>query len=91
MGDPRPYGPGENGPDAAIPRDMPDQQAGPGPDPLDVPAEGPKGDRTEDDAGDDAEPADVPDTDESGTGPRRDAASQGGVNPEQPPPDEPAD
>ncbi|MCQ8831413.1 hypothetical protein NQU54_20655 [Streptomyces samsunensis] len=62
-----------------IPRDLPDQQAQDGPDPLDV-------------AGVDQEPDgvdDVPETDESGTG-RRGEPRTGSVHPEQPVPDEPS-
>ncbi|MET7933018.1 hypothetical protein [Streptomyces sp. NPDC005322] len=65
--------------DHAIPRDLPDQQAQGGPDPLDV--------EDADEAPDHAD--DVPDLDESGTG-RRGRPQTGGVHPEQPVPDEPS-
>ncbi|MET7905546.1 hypothetical protein ABZS86_30425 [Streptomyces sp. NPDC005355] len=65
--------------DRAIPRDLPDQQARGGPDPLDV-----------EDAGEAPDHADdVPDLDESGTG-RRGRPQTGSVHPEQPVPDEPS-
>ncbi|WP_432012324.1 hypothetical protein [Streptomyces cucumeris] len=69
--------PGDDG--RAIPRDLPDQQAGEGPDPLDVEGADPAPDHAED----------VPDLDESGTG-RRGRPQTGGVHPEQPVPDEPS-
>ncbi|MEU0334369.1 hypothetical protein [Streptomyces sp. NPDC006193] len=63
-----------------VPRDLPDQQAGPGEDPWEV-VPG----RT---LGDEAGEESVPDTDEAGSGPR---GTQGpGTSPaEQPGPDEP--
>ncbi|MDX3854309.1 hypothetical protein [Streptomyces sp. AK02-01A] len=79
MSDRRMEGPGEHG--AAIPRDMPDQQSRPGPDPLDItpvrPDESDEDDRS------------LPDADESGAG-RRGSPNSGGVHPEQPVPDEPS-
>ncbi|MFI6080176.1 hypothetical protein ACIBBB_04145 [Streptomyces sp. NPDC051217] len=99
--------PGESdseGNGAAVPRDLPDQHARPGEDPLDVEVEGlgssgdpdpdPDADRERDpDLGD--EPAtpeepdpELPDTDEAGAG-RRGSPSTGGVH-EQPVPDEPS-
>ncbi|GGY06109.1 hypothetical protein [Streptomyces djakartensis] len=97
MTDHRLEGPGENG--DPVPRDMPDQQADVGEDPWEVAPRFTgtgKNDKTderdedEDGAGD-AKPADdVPDTDEAGTG-RQGAPRQGGVHPEHPVPDEPAD
>ncbi|MCZ9337372.1 hypothetical protein NGM37_06210, partial [Streptomyces sp. TRM76130] len=74
---------------APVPRDMPDQQVGPGEDPWDV-APGPAARESgADDArsGDAAEAADVPDTDEAGTG-RQGAPHSGAVDQEQPVPDE---
>ncbi|MDG9717312.1 hypothetical protein [Streptomyces sp. DH24] len=63
---------------------MPDQQAGTGEDPWDVPDE-----RPDDTAADEQETSsgDVPDTDEAGTG-REGAPHQSGTDPEQPVPDE---
>ncbi|MET4921383.1 hypothetical protein P3L51_03230 [Streptomyces sp. PSRA5] len=69
---------------SAVPRDLPDQHARPGDDPLDVDIEG------LDDAGDaydDADDSDGPD--EAGAG-RRGNPHTGGVHPEQPVPDEPS-
>lgn len=94
MTDHRAEDPGENG--APVPRDMPDQQAGPGEDPWDV-APGPaaresgaddagSGDPAED--GGTASPdTEVPDTDEAGTG-RQGAPRSGAVPSEHPVPDE---
>lgn len=98
MTDHRLEGPGENG--AGVPRDLPDQQAGPGEDPWDVaPAaaeresEKKAGRRPkepdDDGAGDESGTGpDVPDTDEAGTG-RRGAPQSASGNPEDPVPDEP--
>ncbi|KUN75327.1 hypothetical protein AQJ66_35960 [Streptomyces bungoensis] len=58
-----------------VPRDMPDQQAGPGNDAWDAPQGRPR-----------TEARDVPDTDEAGTGPRG-VPPEG--SDEQPTPDEP--
>lgn len=69
--------PGED--TARVPRDMPDQQAGPGEDPWEVAA----GRALHDTAGDD-----VPDTDEAGTG-RRGAPRADPAQSEHPVPDEP--
>ncbi|MBO1335543.1 hypothetical protein J3486_30380 [Streptomyces sp. VRA16 Mangrove soil] len=77
----RPETPGRRPP--AVPRDLPDQQAGAHDgDPLDVP-----GERGEDEAATPDET--MPETDESGTG-RRGAPRSGGVHPDQPVPDEPS-
>ncbi|AYL34447.1 hypothetical protein ACFTZ8_15915 [Streptomyces fungicidicus] len=88
MTDHRLEGPGENG--AAVPRDLPDQQAGPGEDPWEVaPAAAER--ESEKKSGRPEEPeepeSDVPDTDEAGTG-RQGAPHSASVNPEQPAPDE---
>ncbi|MET4657579.1 MULTISPECIES: hypothetical protein [Streptomyces] len=85
MTDHRLEGPGENG--AAVPRDLPDQQAGPGEDPWEVaPAAAER--ESEKKSGRLEEPeSDVPDTDEAGTG-RQGAPHSASVNPEQPAPDE---
>ncbi|GGV39280.1 hypothetical protein ACIRPR_14310 [Streptomyces griseoflavus] len=92
MTDHRLEGPGENG--AAVPRDLPDQQAGPGEDPWEVaPAAAER--ESEKKAGESEEPdadgadSDVPDTDEAGTG-RRGAPHSASGNPEHPVPDEPS-
>ncbi|QKV96668.1 hypothetical protein HUT19_37330 [Streptomyces sp. NA02950] len=69
--------PGEDS--RGIPRDLPDQQAQEGPDPLDVDGADPAPGHAED----------VPDLDESGTG-RRGEPRTGSVHPEQPVPDEPS-
>ncbi|WP_405608434.1 hypothetical protein OG292_03400 [Streptomyces sp. NBC_01511] len=72
---------------AAVPRDLPDQHAGPGHDPLDVDVEGLG---TSDDPDDpDAPDHAVPDPDEAGAG-RRGNPRPGGTHPEQPVPDEPS-
>ncbi|MFE3588641.1 hypothetical protein ACFXOY_14065 [Streptomyces niveus] len=79
-----------NGNGAAVPRDLPDQHARPGDDPLDVDIEGL--DSSDGDPGHSDAPAatDVPDTpDEAGAG-RRGSPHPGGVHPEQPVPDEPS-
>ncbi|MEU7469073.1 hypothetical protein AB0A94_11080 [Streptomyces sp. NPDC044984] len=87
MTDHRLEGPGENG--AGVPRDLPDQQAGPGEDPWEVApaaAERESGKK----ADEQREPeSDVPDTDEAGTG-RQGAPHSASGNPEQPVPDEPS-
>ncbi|MET9760832.1 hypothetical protein ABZ016_17460 [Streptomyces sp. NPDC006372] len=94
MTDHRLEGPGENG--DPVPRDMPDQQADVGEDPWEV---APRftgtgtGKEKDDGSGKDASDEtadDVPDTDEAGTG-RQGKPRQGGVHPEHPVPDEPAD
>ena len=87
MTDHRLEGPGENG--AGVPRDLPDQQAGPGEDPWDVaPAAAER--ESEKKADESKEPEsepDDPDTDEAGTG-RHGAPHSASGNPEQPVPDE---
>ncbi|MEU1081181.1 hypothetical protein ABZ368_13205 [Streptomyces sp. NPDC005908] len=93
MTDHRLEGPGENG--VGIPRDLPDQQAGPDEDPWEVaPAAaereserkaGEAKGRDPDDDGEDDE--DVPDTDEAGTG-RQGAPHSAASYPEHPVPDE---
>ncbi|MFI8091152.1 hypothetical protein ACIF9R_23000 [Streptomyces sp. NPDC086080] len=89
MTDHRLEGPGENG--AAVPRDLPDQQAGPDEDPWEVaPAAAER--ESEKQARESGEPRsgpDVPDTDEAGTG-RRGAARPASGDPDQPVPDEPS-
>ncbi|MCM3301428.1 hypothetical protein [Streptomyces pseudogriseolus] len=93
MTDHRLEGPGENG--VGVPRDMPDQQAGPDEDPWEVApaaaereserkAEEP-GESGEGDGEESAE--DVPDTDEAGTG-RQGAPHSAASYPEAPVPDE---
>ncbi|MEW1682248.1 hypothetical protein [Streptomyces sp. NPDC093594] len=93
MTDHRLEGPGENG--VGIPRDLPDQQAGPDEDPWEVApaaaereserkAEEAKGLDPDDDGEDDE---DVPDTDEAGTG-RQGAPHSAASYPEHPVPDE---
>ncbi|MFB7757423.1 hypothetical protein ACFC18_48935 [Streptomyces sp. NPDC056121] len=63
------------------PRDMPDQQAGAGPDPWDEDETGPSDEeRPEPDT-------EIPDTDEAGTG-RRGAPHAGSPNPDHPVPEE---
>ncbi|MEU9592825.1 hypothetical protein ACGF7W_28420 [Streptomyces sp. NPDC048219] len=91
MTDHRLEGPGENG--VPVPRDLPDQQAGPGEDPWEAaPSRAER--RSAEDDGDterdepaDAGDSDVPDTDEAGTG-RQGAPRSGNVHPEHPVPDE---
>ncbi|MFI2425595.1 hypothetical protein ACH5A7_16075 [Streptomyces sp. NPDC018955] len=90
MTDHRLEGPGENG--AGVPRDLPDQQAGPGEDPWEVaPAAAEResgkkaGEPEELESGEAG--SDVPDTDEAGTG-RQGAPHSASANPEQPVPDE---
>lgn len=85
---------------AAVPRDLPDQHARPGDDPLDVDVEGlgssGEGDDAPDttdttdaqDAPDEPDPS-LPDADEAGAG-KRGNPNTGGVHPEQPVPDEPS-
>ncbi|AKZ59772.1 hypothetical protein SAM23877_6727 [Streptomyces ambofaciens ATCC 23877] len=95
MTDHRLEGPGETG--EPVPRDMPDQQAGPGDDPWEAAAptreQLEQGQRPEDTDADDGTTdtdeadADVPDTDEAGTG-RRGAPHAG--DPDHPVPDEPS-
>ncbi|MDT6983342.1 hypothetical protein ACFSUJ_31615 [Streptomyces lusitanus] len=91
MTDHRLEGPGENG--AGVPRDMPDQQAGPDEDPWEVApaaaereserkAEEPDGEPDGDESAED-----VPDTDEAGTG-RQGAPHSAASYPEAPVPDE---
>lgn len=62
-----------------LPRDIEDQQAAEGEDPLAVPV-----------PDESATDEDLPDTDEAGTGPRG-AARDASVHPEHPTPDEPVD
>ncbi|MEU2898097.1 hypothetical protein ABZ690_18780 [Streptomyces sp. NPDC006967] len=89
MTDHRLEGPGENG--AAVPRDLPDQQAGPDEDPWEVaPAAAERESEKKAGESDEAESApDVPDTDEAGTG-RQGAPHSASGNPEQPVPEEPS-
>lgn len=77
MTDRQPEGPGGTEP---VPRDLPDQQAQDGQDPLDVPGPGPSDRKTAD------VDQDLPEMDESGAG--RGTPRGGGVHPEQPVPDE---
>lgn len=84
----------DEGHGAAVPRDLPDQHARPGEDPLDVDVEGMGSSAEPDDDPDTAESPDepdqsLPDTDEAGAG-RRGEPNTGGVHPEQPVPDEPS-
>ncbi|MFI8202827.1 hypothetical protein [Streptomyces sp. NPDC085937] len=96
MTDHRLEGPGENG--VGVPRDLPDQQAGPDEDPWEVApaaaereserkAEEAKGRDPDADAEDDEDGEDVPDTDEAGTG-RQGAPHSAASYPEHPVPDE---
>lgn len=89
MTDHRLEGPGENG--AAVPRDLPDQQAGPDEDPWEVaPAAAERESEKKAGESDKAESApDVPDTDEAGTG-RQGAPHSASGDPEQPVPEEPS-
>ncbi|MBT3150340.1 hypothetical protein HTV45_05450 [Streptomyces sp. CHD11] len=89
MTDHRLEGPGENG--AAVPRDLPDQQAGPDEDPWEVaPAAAERESERKAGASDEAGSGpDVPDTDEAGTG-RQGAPQPGSGNAEQPVPEEPS-
>ncbi|MET8564576.1 hypothetical protein ABZV75_29865 [Streptomyces flaveolus] len=82
-------GSGSGAEERPVPRDLPDQQAGPAEDPWDVsPGHGVD---VEPDDEQDAKPDEdvVPDTDEAGTGPRG-APRTGTVHPEHPSPDEPS-
>jgi hypothetical protein len=77
-------GPGEQG--RTVPRDMPDQQATTGPDPLDPgPLETESAGSEEPDVGDPDHR--IPDADEAGAG-RRGSPNSGAVHPEKPVPDE---
>ncbi|GGW93707.1 hypothetical protein GCM10010297_14210 [Streptomyces malachitofuscus] len=92
MTDHRLEGPGENG--AGVPRDLPDQQAGPGEDPWEVaPAAAERESAKKDEEPQEPESGesgpDVPDTDEAGTG-RQGAPHSASPNPDQPVPDEPS-
>ncbi|MFC8830104.1 hypothetical protein ACFT9I_32810 [Streptomyces sp. NPDC057137] len=81
---------GSEGNGSAVPRDLPDQHARPGDDPLDVDIEGmdSSADDDADESGDSDD--DLPDSpDEAGAG-RRGNPNTGGVHPEQPVPDEPS-
>ncbi|MEW2081881.1 hypothetical protein [Streptomyces sp. NPDC005283] len=83
MTDRRPEGPEETGtePDRQVPKDLPDQQAHDGDDPLDVP-------RTEETDDETTDPdLSLPDVDQTGAG--RGTPRSGSVHPEQPVPDEP--
>ncbi|MFD9218992.1 hypothetical protein ACFYXH_11950 [Streptomyces sp. NPDC002730] len=85
MTDRRPEGPEETGtdPDTQVPKDLPDQQAHDGDDPLDLPRPD-----APDDGTPDPDPG-LPDVDQTGAGPRGSPRS-GSVHPEQPVPDEPS-
>ncbi|MBT3162963.1 hypothetical protein HTV80_07570 [Streptomyces sp. Vc74B-19] len=93
MSDHRLEGPGENG--VGVPRDLPDQQAGPDEDPWEVaPAAAEReSERKADEAkgrtpeADDEDGEKVPDTDEAGTG-RQGAPHSAASYPEHPVPDE---
>ncbi|MDT0405414.1 MULTISPECIES: hypothetical protein [Streptomyces] len=88
MTDHRLEGPGENG--AGVPRDLPDQQAGPGEDPWEVaPAAAERESERKTGGADEADDAasDVPDTDEAGTG-RQGDPHPASPNPDHPVPDE---
>ncbi len=87
MTDHRLEGPGENG--VGVPRDLPDQQAGPDEDPWEVApatAERESERKAEESEGPESE-EDVPDTDEAGTG-RQGAPHSAASYPEAPVPDE---
>ncbi|MBJ6636269.1 hypothetical protein [Streptomyces sp. I5] len=87
MTDHRLEGPGENG--VGVPRDLPDQQAGPDEDPWEVApaaAERESERKAEESEGSESE-EDVPDTDEAGTG-RQGAPHSAASYPEAPVPDE---
>lgn len=88
MTDHRLEGPGEQG--DPVPRDLPDQQAGPGEDPWEA---APTRVTDDEENAESDEPAadatDFPDTDEAGTG-RQGAPQSAAANPEQPVPDEPS-
>ncbi|MER7739240.1 hypothetical protein ABTX34_13070 [Streptomyces sp. NPDC096538] len=96
MSDHRLEGPGENG--VGVPRDLPDQQAGPDEDPWEVApaaaereserkADEAKGRAPEADDEDGEDGEKVPDTDEAGTG-RQGAPHSAASYPEHPVPDE---
>ncbi|MET8894227.1 hypothetical protein [Streptomyces albogriseolus] len=87
MTDHRLEGPGENG--VGVPRDMPDQQAGPDEDPWEVaPAAAERESERKAEESDGPESGgDVPDTDEAGTG-RQGAPHSAASYPEAPVPDE---
>ncbi|CAL9348374.1 hypothetical protein ACWDUG_19385 [Streptomyces cellulosae] len=88
MTDHRLEGPGENG--VGVPRDLPDQQAGPDEDPWEVaPAAAQRESerKAEESDGPDSSEEDVPDTDEAGTG-RQGAPHSAASYPEAPVPDE---
>ncbi|MEV3958088.1 hypothetical protein [Streptomyces albogriseolus] len=87
MNDHRLEGPGENG--VGVPRDLPDQQAGPDEDPWEVApaaAERESERKAEESDGPESD-EDVPDTDEAGTG-RQGAPHSAASYPEAPVPDE---
>lgn len=91
---------------AAVPRDLPDQHARPGDDPLDVDVEGLGSSDKPDDAPDTTDAPEGSDAPEGTDGPeepdetlpdtdeagagRRGSPNTGGVHPEQPVPDEPS-
>jgi len=81
VADDRRKGPGEG--TAPVPRDLPDQQAGPGEDPWEAASGHAPDDTAESDV------PDVPDTDEAGTG-RQGAPRSDTVQTEHPVPDEPS-
>jgi hypothetical protein len=81
MTDRRPEDPQTSKP---VPKDMPDQQAKEGEDPLDLARPGALDEHTQDEPDES-----LPDMDETGAG-RRGAPRSGGVHPEQPVPDEPS-
>ncbi|MFG2515790.1 hypothetical protein [Streptomyces sp. NPDC048584] len=88
MTDHRLEGPGENG--AGVPRDLPDQQAGPGEDPWEVaPAVAERESERKTGGADEPDDtaSDVPDTDEAGTG-RQGDPHPASPNPDHPVPDE---
>ncbi|MBM4827018.1 hypothetical protein ACFY7K_07650 [Streptomyces althioticus] len=87
MTDHRLEGPGENG--VGVPRDLPDQQAGPDEDPWEVaPAAAEReSERRAEESEDQESEGNVPDTDEAGTG-RQGAPRSAASYPEAPVPDE---
>ncbi|GGQ48068.1 hypothetical protein OIE82_02375 [Streptomyces althioticus] len=87
MTDHRLEGPGENG--VGVPRDLPDQQAGPDEDPWEVaPAAAEReSERKAEESEDQKSEENVPDTDEAGTG-RQGAPHSAASYPEAPVPDE---
>ncbi|MGW5903681.1 hypothetical protein ACWFQ6_18260 [Streptomyces althioticus] len=87
MTDHRLEGPGENG--VGVPRDLPDQQAGPDEDPWEVaPAAAEReSERKAEESEDQESEENVPDTDEAGTG-RQGAPHSAASYPEAPVPDE---